>query len=32
MGLVDFLLRVLEVAVFIFIIYSFIIEVLKPNK
>jgi hypothetical protein len=32
MGLIDFILRVLEMAVFIFIIYAFIVEVLKPNK
>jgi len=32
MGLVDFILRVLEMAVIIFIIYAFIVEVIKPNK
>jgi len=32
MGLIDFVLRVLEMAVIIFIIYAFIVEVLKPNK
>jgi len=32
MGLVDFILRVLEMAVILFIVYSFIIEVIKPNK
>ena len=32
MGLIDFILRVLEMAVIIFIIYAFIVEVLKPNK
>jgi len=32
MGLIDFILRVLEMAVIIFIVYAFIVEVLKPNK
>jgi len=32
MGLVDFVLRVLEMAVIIFIIYAFIVEVLKPKN
>jgi len=32
MGLIDFILRVLEMAVMLFIIYAFITEVIKPNK
>jgi len=32
MGLVDFILRVLEVVVILFIVYSFIIEVIKPKN
>jgi len=32
MGLVDFILRVLEVVVMLFIVYSFIIEVIKPKN
>jgi len=31
MGLIDFILRVLEMAVIIFIVYAFIVEVIKPN-
>ena len=30
--LIDFILRVLEIAVIIFIVYAFIVEVIKPNK
>jgi len=32
MELIDTILRVLEMAVIVFIIYAFIVEVLKPNK
>jgi len=32
MGFVDFILRVLEMAVMLFLIYSFITEVIKPKN
>jgi hypothetical protein len=32
MGLIDFILRVLELAVIVFIIYAFITEVIKPKN
>jgi len=32
MGFIDFILRVLEMAVMLFLIYSFITEVIKPKN